>query len=841
MNNSLLKRFSCSAIILLFTISWSYAQRAQRAQKRYTVSGYVKEKSGGELVPGASLYVPELRTGVITNVYGFYSLSIEAGTYSLVFSFIGLQEHRDTIVLERDIVYNVFLEEEQQQLKEVVVEASELRRESEEVQMSKVQLTSKQIENLPSILGEKDMLRVLQLKPGVQSGGEASSGIFVRGGGSDQNLFLLDDASVYNASHLFGFFSVFNGDALKGISLYKGGFPARYGGRLSSVLNITMKEGNKKEWHGKVAIGVISFQTLLEGPLYKDKTSVLFSARRSYLDPFLELIGRQYDTDTTSSRTNYFMHDYNFKVNHEFNSKHKLYFSSYYGKDKFSFENRTTSFDAPLESKARTETRFSPFISWGNIIGTLRWNHQITPQTFANLSLISSDYSFDVQLNLSRLPAKGSKKDEKIHYKESNRFLSQIRNFSLKYDVEYFPTVNHSLRFGTLQTLYRSKPNTYSLTRDDSLAIDRTNLSYAYSSAFYAEDEINYGNFRANVGFRLLLYQHEEKVFWLPEPRLSLFYRIIPGLSVKGAYTWMHQPLHLLGVSGSSLPTDVWVTATKNIGPQFSDQIALGLVQEIGPKANYVLTVEGYYKTSSNVIAYKEGVSVGVDPFYSRDDDQSFDWESLVTVGTGYASGLEFSIEKKRGAFTGWIAYTLAYARQRFPYIQNNVPFFPRYDRRHDVSIVGNYKITPTISFSFSWIYNTGAPFTIKDHIAYLPTFESVLRNTWERPNDPAREGPDPPPSPIQEEDRVPNSTSIAYKRFNFRSEDYHRLDFNVQFRKRVGKNKRHVRVWQVGCYNTYNRSNPFSYSVSREEDRFELLRTPLFPIIPFVTYRYEF
>ena len=786
-----------------------------QAQK-YTISGYVKEQSSGELLPGATVYLPQEQVGVSTNVYGFYSITLEKGEYLITFSFIGLATQVDTIKLDQNLSYNVELITQEEVLEEVVVTAEEIERESEDVQMSQITLNPKEVDDLPTILGEKDVLKVLQLYPGVQSGNESLSGIYVRGGGNDQNLFILDDAVVYNANHLFGFFSVFNGDALKAIELYKGGFPARYGGRLSSVLDVNMKEGNKEEWHGKVGMGIVSSQFMIEGPIKKGKTGFLFSGRRSWID----VLTRLFSEDAFS----YYLHDLNLKLNHEFSPRSKLYLSGYYGEDAF---RAREDFE---------EGAFSFRLSWGNITGTLRWNYQLTPKTFSNLSFVVSDYGFRVNVDQE---VTGSI----VNSSTQARFVSQIQNYNLKYDVQYFRSLNHTFRLGTQTTFHRFNPNSYRLDQtfeNESIEavepLDIQNVNTALEQAVYAEDEMKYGIFQANAGLRVGLFQEGKKAYIRPEPRLSTSLLVAYGLSLKGSYTRMNQYVHLLSLSGSSLPTDLWVPSTDKVSPQISDQIALGIVKDVGAAATYTLSLEGYYKWFRDIIAYRDdadGISVfGREPTESELTDN--DWESQVTTGTGYSYGLELLLRKNKGRFSGWIGYTWAFNRQQFPGINNNELFFPRFDRRHDVSVVGNYQLSPSIVLSGSWIYGTGNNYTVKSSIV-----QALRPGLY--PTDNSEDAPH-----VSQVGFRPNEQQIAYERYNFRAEPTHRLDLNVQYKRKVGKKKQNLSIWQVGAYNVYARQNPFFFNTGRAisddgSTQWVLKKYVFLRFLPFITYRYEF
>ena len=787
---------------LLFLATFSL-----QAQRKHTISGYVKEKSSGELLSSVTVYLPKEKLGVSTNAYGFYSITLAEGKHVVSFSFIGLRTQIDTISLMRDISYNVELIAQEEILEEVIVIAEETRRESEDVQMSHITLDPKTVDDLPAILGEKDVLKTLQLYPGVQSGNEALSGIYVRGGGNDQNLFILDDATVYNASHLFGFFSVFNGDALKAINLYKGGFPARYGGRLSSVLDVNMKEGNKEEWHGKLGMGIVSSQLVIEGPIKKQKTAMLFAGRRSWIDVLTRIF--------TGNQFSYHLHDANLKLNHEFNPRSKVYLSGYYGEDAFRLNTQLSSLDS----------RFK--LSWGNLTGTLRWNYQLTPKIFSNLSFIVSNYAFRVSF------------DQQINEVSSSstkvRFISQIQNYNLKYDVEYFRSLNHTLRLGMQNIVHRFNPNAYRFEQsfEGELAdpVDIRNPNVALENAVYIEDEMKYGIFQANVGLRVVRFQDENKAYLRPEPRLSVSFLVAYGLSLKSSYARMNQYVHLLSFSGVSLPTDLWVPSTDQVKPQVADQVVLGVVKDFGSAATYTASLEGYYKRFQDIVAYRDGadgISGGGQP--TESELANFDWEREVTIGKGNSYGLEVLLRKNRGQFSGWIGYTWSLNLQQFPDINKNESFFPKFDRRHDISIVANYRVLPSIVLSGSWIYGTGNNYTVPS------TILQILQPGFSKDASDASNEPDPQIKFGSTDQRV------AYERYNFRSEATHRLDLNAQFKKKVGKNLQNLRTWQLGAYNIYGRQNPFFFNTEKLPNGRRIIKKyALFRFIPFVTYRYEF
>ncbi|TAE17470.1 MAG: TonB-dependent receptor, partial [Bacteroidetes bacterium] len=524
------------------------------AQNRVTISGYVTEKGSAENLPQVTIYAPSLQLGTTTNNYGFYSLTLPASaSVELQYTFIGYKTVKKTIVLDKDQTISVELETESNELNEVVLEAQE-EKVSETPQMSVVSLPIQQIKEIPALFGEKDVLKVLQLMPGVKSGGEGTSGLYVRGGGPDQNLIILDDAIVYNASHLFGFFSLFNGNALKSVELTKGGFPARYGGRLSSVVDMTMKDGHKEEFHGEASIGLISSSATIEGPIKKGKSSFLVSGRRTYLDllvkPFLP----------KDQKAGYYFYDLNAKVNYAFSPKDRVYLSGYFGQDKFSFSDK---------SQADYQTKVGLY--WGNATSTLRWNHLFNDKIFSNLSLIYSHYNFIIN-------ALEQDSEDKFELK----YISRIRDFGAKYDVDFAPSPKHNLKMGALLLTHRFTPSAVVL-RDD---YSGTNLNTRRATdvlegGVYVEDVFRpTTRLSANVGFRLSYFGYKTTHYVYPEPRASLAYRISEGLAVKASYAVMNQYLHLLSNTGAGLPTDLWVQSTDRVKPQQSQQVAIGIAKD---------------------------------------------------------------------------------------------------------------------------------------------------------------------------------------------------------------------------------------------------------------------
>jgi len=632
---------------------------SQSKKDNFTISGYVKEEGSRELLPGVTVYIPELKTGVSTNSYGFYSLTISKGEYELKYSFIGYETQSHRIVLDKDIPLNIFITPTSLALEEVIVKGDLTEMESEKSQMSAISIPVESIADIPAFLGEKDVLKVIQLMPGVQSGSEGSTGLYVRGGGPDQNLIILDDATVYNANHLFGFFSVFNGDALKSVELYKGGFPARFGGRLSSVIKMDMKDGNKEELHGKVGVGILSSSLTLEGPIKKGKTSFLVSGRRTYFD-LLTLPFQPADT-----KGGYYFYDLNVKVNLEFSDRDKLYISGYFGRDKFWFKD---NYDPDNKTKAN--------LGWGNSTSTMRWNHQYSKRLFGNTSFIFSKYDFKIKAE-----------DEYNGDEYSLSYISSIRDYSIKYDLDYFPNPNHFVKFGLISTTHKFVPSALVIKETGFETIDNTDPFNSLESAIYVEDDMKlFNKINVNAGIRFSHFVHDKVNYFKPEPRLSIAWQLQHDLSLKASYASMNQYIHLLTNSGIGLPTDLWVSSTDRVKPQSSQQIALGLARDIVSR-NLTITLEGYYKKSDNVINYKEGAS-----FLVLDDPESSEevsWEDNITSGQAWSYGAELFVQRKIGKFTGWLGYTLSRTEMQFDELHFGQKFLAKYDRTHDISLVG--------------------------------------------------------------------------------------------------------------------------------------------------------
>ncbi len=786
---------------------------AALSAQNYVINGFVRDKSTGENLINANIYEKGSLTGAISNEYGFYSLSMSKGKKTLVFSFVGYEKLEVELDLVKDTTVNVELNL-MSELEEIKVFGAEVSK-VERTQMSMVELQSSALSKIPVLLGEPDVLKVIQLLPGVQSGTEGSSGIYVRGGGPDQNLFLLDGVPVYNASHLFGFFSVFNPSAINTVKLYKGGFPARFGGRLSSVVDIRMKEGNMKEIKGEFSVGLISSRFSLEGPIKKDRTSFIISGRRTYLDllarPIMKIVNNS--TEGYNYTGGYYFYDINAKINHKFSDRSRLYFSSYLGLDKaYSIEEGYY-----VNEHTRFNEKYGAGLKWGNITNALRWNYVYNPKLFSNVTLTYSKYNFNVGEEQSVLNTKENTKTEDIF-----EYDSGIEDFAAKIDFDFFPWQRHSVKFGMENILHSFSPgvNHVQYTEEEnpeevSDTIYGNKNIRANELRVYAEDIIDLSSkFKINVGAHFSMFNVQGKTYNSLEPRASLRYLGSERWSLKASYAKMSQYIHLLTTSTISLPTDLWLPATKKVEPQISNQWAIGGFYKL-PKG-FDVSVELFYKTMNNLIEYKEGASFG---------GISSNWETKIETGKGWAYGMELLIEKNIGKTTGWLGYTLSKSDRKFENLNFGKIFPAKYDRRHDISLALTHKISDKIDIGATWIFGTGNATTLALQ-KYSPGY---YMNTFG------------------------GNSDIEYygSRNNYREPGYNRLDVGINLHK---QKKHGIRTWSFSIYNAYNRQNPFylywGYDTTRgynedgwyyEDSTRKLKQVSLFPLIPSVSYTFKF
>jgi len=769
--------------ILLSQYTWS--------QKKVTVSGFITEEGSRENLPGVIIYQKNTNFATTSNAYGFYSLSVPpSDTAEIIFSMIGYKQIAYRLKLRKDTSLQITLA--QGQAMEVTVTTNRKESISQDVQMSSIDIPVEKIKQIPALFGEKDALKVIQLLPGVQKSGEGSSGFYVRGGGQDQNLIILDDATVYNAFHLFGFFSLFNGDAIKSIELIKGGFPARYGGRLSSVLDIQMKDGSKEKFKGEAGVGLISSRFTLEGPILKDKCSFLISARRTYIDALI------YPFMPSSTKGGYYFYDMTAKVNYVLGQNDRLYLSGYFGQDKFYFNvNQGNS-----SSKGG--------LDWGNATATARWNHVFNSRLFANTSLIFTNYDLSISNSL---------KDDFVTF--SLLYKSGIRDYAIKTSFDFLPNPQHYIRFGIHGIYHRFTPGAMtikgSFINED---IKTKSLIETFENAAYIEDDWKVNRaWRINTGARVSVFTLKNTTYVNPEPRFSLRYLAPKDVAVKASYALMNQYMHLLSNTGIGLPTDLWVPATGKAKFMTSQQVALGITKDFVEK-DIDISVEGYYKDMKNVLSYKEGAN-----FFSIQGENGtpVSWDDNVTSGRGWSYGGEFLIRKKEGKFSGWIGYTLSWTQLQFDALNFGKKFYARYDRRHDISVVAIYKHSDKWTFSATWVYGTGNAITLPLNRYTVNNYSSPL-----------------PGLSVSNQGIVGEAQDYGQQRNAFRMSPYHRLDLGVQYTTRV--NKKIDKTFEFSIYNAYNRYNPFFYFIETDTNGDQkLMQITLFPILPAVSWSWKF
>jgi hypothetical protein len=768
-------------------------------KNKRTISGHIKDAETGEDLIGASIYVSEIESGAVTNVYGFYSLRMDMGSYTLRFSYIGYETIEKKIDLKENITLDVELLPRGELLQEVEIIAEAPDQNVKEAEMSVVRLDSKTIRQIPSLMGEVDIIKALLLLPGVQTAAEGSSGFVVRGGGPDQNLVILDEATVYNAGHLLGFFSVFNNDAIKDVKLYKGDIPARFGGRLSSVLDVRMKDGNTKRFSGTGGIGIISSRLTLEGPILKEKTSFIASGRRTYADIFLPLSSNE---DLRDNKL--YFYDFNAKVNHTFNEKNRIFASGYFGRDVFKNE-----FAA---------------MRLGNQTATLRWNHLFSTNIFSNFSFIYSKYKYEL----------GTASDDEANSFEWN---SDLEDFGLKGDFTYYVNEKNTLRFGITSLYHNFNPGIAKGKGENSLFDEYiVPESHAIESAIYISNEQKIGSLLTlKYGLRLstfssigptTLYNYDanfEKIdstvykrgdiyntYWGLEPRVGLNYLLTESSSVKASWARTQQYIQVAQNSTAGTPLDIWFPASPNVKPQLSDQLAVGYFRNF--KNNLIETsIEGYYKWIQNAIDFKDHAELLLNQ----------ELEGELRFGKAWSYGIEAllrvnGIPLVNGSFSGWISYTWSRTWREFPDINNGNVYPSPYDRPHDVSIVSNWDINPRWTVAANWVYSTGQPVT-------FPTGRAFVGNVI---------------------------LPIYSDRNAYRMEDYHRLDLSATLhgKKKPGRKWQHS--WTLALYNAYNRHNTWSINFVQEQSTagnpnrgYETYaeRTYLFGIIPAITFNFKF
>ncbi|HEY1871811.1 MAG TPA: TonB-dependent receptor [Chitinophagaceae bacterium] len=760
-----------------------FAQQPISSAKKFTISGTIKSKLKGETIIGASIRVGNI--GTTSNEYGFYSLTLEKGNYTIEFSAVGMQTKADTIILDKNIELNIFLEDEVKSLAAVVVTSQSKTRSISSPQMGVEKLSVTEIKDIPVLLGEKDILKTIQLLPGIKSAGEGNSGFYVRGGASDQNLILLDEAPVYNASHLLGFFSTFNSDAIKDMTVYKTGMPAQYGGRLSSVLDIKMNDGNNQDYNVSGGIGLISTKLNVEGPIQKDVSSFLVTARRTYADVFLKL-----SHDSSIRQNKLYFYDLNAKLNYQLGDKDHLYLSGYFGKDVLGV-GKTFGID------------------WGNTTATLRWNHIYNRKLFSNTSLIYSDYDYKISIQNG-----GDNFD----------IISRIRDYNLKLEYQWYPSSRNNVRFGFNTVFHTLTPGEVIVHQSVSVNPSALQKRYSTENAIYAtntskvSDKINltYGlrlstftvlgkgdyysiDKDGNVKDTMHYKSGQVVKTWVnPEPRLAASYIFNTNQSVKASYVRNVQNLHLISNSTSANPTDKWIANTNIIKPEISDQVSIGYYQNFSHDM-FELSVETYYKSMQNQIDYRDGADI-----FTNSDAI----ESQLLFGIGKAYGIEWLFKKKAGKFTGWLAYTLSKTEKKINGINNDKWYPARQDRTHEISIVGTYQLNPKWTLSANWVFYTGDAVTFpagKYRINDQTIFYYTERNGYRMPN-------------------------------------YHRLDLGATWT--LKQKKRWSSELVFSLYNAYGRENAYTITFRDDpddQDKTQVVQYALFKFIPSISYNFKF
>ncbi len=771
------------------------------AQNKYTLSGTLTEAATGETLIGVNVIVPSLQTGTITNEYGFYSITLPEGEYEVVYSSLGFVSKRINVSLTQNVTQSIFLENDTEQLDEVVISADVERANIKAPQMSVNTLTAGTIKSIPVVLGEADVIKSILLLPGVTNAGEGSSGFNVRGGAADQNLILLDEATIFNSSHLFGFFSVFNPDAIKDVKLYKGGIPSRYGGRVSSVLEIFQKEGNSKELKINGGIGVVASRLLAEGPIVKDKAAFLIGGRASYAHLFLPL----FDIDNSA-----YFYDLNTKINYRINDRNSIFLSGYFGRDLFDINDSFTNI-------------------YGNAVGNFRWNHIFSDKLFSNLSLIYSDYFYGLELDFVGF-----------------EWNSGIQNFNLKYDLKHYLTDKLQINYGANNIYYSFNPGKIEPNNPDSGIVEEQLIKkYANESAVYVDIEhditdklsveyglrvshfIRFGQDELNV-YRdnnpvefdpfLLIYQEAEPINTVAssrsdqlesytnfEPRISASYVFNDDFSIKGSYTRLSQYLHLLSNTSSPTPLDVWTPSGPFVKPQLLDQYAFGVFKNLS-NGDFTIESEIYYKDIQNRIDYIDGADLIANNAI----------EQVILNGEARAYGLEFLLRKNTGKLQGWLAYTLSKSEQRtLPRNENETGinfgewYNTPYDKPHDISMYTNYEWNDKWSFNANFVFQTGRP-------TNYPIGQFVFQDVVV------------PYYGLRNVERLPS---------------YHRIDVSAVLKPRKNKNRNWQSEWVFSIYNLYNRRNAASINFRENADTGinEAVRTSIFGIVPAVTYNFKF
>lgn len=661
-------RYLYTGLFIVFSFLHAYSQE-------FNLNGTLRDIGTGETLIGANVYIPSLQTGTTTNTYGYYSIKLPANQDIVVqFSYTGYQTIEQTINIKEDTKLDIELSSGEN-LDEIVISGESNKEIINNTQMSVTKLTTKEAKKLPALFGEVDIIKTLQLKPGIQSGGEGTSGLLVRGGGVDQNLFILDEATVYNASHLFGFFSTFNSDAVKNVELFKGGFPAEYGGRLSSVIDVRLRDGNRKKFSGTGGLGLISSRLTLEGPIVKDEGSFIVSGRRTYVDIFTEQINRSNEGNPNAIQIPaYYFYDLNAKANYDITENDRIYLSGYLGRDYFRFGNGDFNFN----------------FNWGNITTTARWNHVFNSKLFMNTTYTFSDYDYTLSNAFNQFEFE---------------LGSGIQDQATKIDFSYTPSNQHFIQFGASAVHHTFDIGRANANSESGIIEFSAGTEYkAWEFGAYVADEWEVNNhIKLDFGVRASGFYNDDKFYYGFEPRFASKFSVAENVSLKASYARMYQYIHLVSNSGASLPTDIWYPSDQVVAPQFSDQVAAGVSWAIND--DWLFSNELYYKWLSNQVDFKDNANL----FVNEELNQEF------VFGRGWSYGNEIYLEKKNGKLTGWVGYTLAWSYRQFDDILDGEPFPYRFDRRHDASVVVLYEINKKYTITGSWVYSTGNATTVPE------------------------------------------------------------------------------------------------------------------------------
>lgn len=793
-------------LTLLFLLVGLGASPAAAQQGYVTISGYIEDATSHEALIGASIYAPELGQGTMSNSQGFYSLHLPRGTHELSARYLGYAPYSLRIQLERDTTLRLQLRPTGQ-LEDVVITAERQRLNLDKLGV--LQAPVHILKKVPSLLGEADLMKALQLMPGVQSGSDGSAGIHVRGGGSDENLILLDGAPLYNVDHLMGFFSVFTPEAVKTVDLYKGSFPARYGGRLSSVIDVRTKDGDLQHYHGALQLGLISSRLQVEGPIVKGRSSFNLSLRRSYAD----LLARAFMP--RDERGGYYFYDLYAKLQHRFSERDRLFLSFYNGRDRFWSDFRE-HYGSSSPDLVRTEHNKGGF-HWGNTLGALRWNHVFSPRLYSDLSVAYTGYRFHIDMQ-------SEEERQRERYQSRSAYRSGIEDLSAAWHLNYFHSNRQQLRFGLDYIHHRFRPEAMSAysrserggqveVEDLPELLGKARVLPAEDLSAYLESRSQLGQLQVDAGLRTSLYVTEGKQYLSLQPRLALGWRLHPDWLLQAGYTRMAQHVHLLTSSTLTLPSDLWVPVTKRIRPMYADQLSLGL--SFSGLPGWSLSLEGYYKEMHHVLEYKDGASfIG----------SSAGWEDKVAQGQGRAYGLELMLMRQLGRTTGWLSYSWAHSQRRYEDGQiNGGAWYPyKYDRRHHLNLVVTQHFSKRFELSAAWELFSGGVIT-------LP----LERMSLARP-----EGSD-----------ITGEAPFVERRNNYRLPVTHRLSLSANLRRVTRRG--HESIWNFSLYNAYNQQNPSfvipsrDYSVagngSGDVYRLKLYQYSILPILPSVSYTYKF